>query len=143
MLLPTLNKIFFVCFSFFTCYRVCKRTAWILIRLRGCAGWSGSMLVANPLCWFCRDAAHIFVKKVSCCMCFSINIRNHSLLYQNPLSARSFTWKYKIKYMYIKSLMLLFFLEYTYCYICVFSQLIIYNQHVLFDPTTVILIFIW
>jgi hypothetical protein len=44
--------------SFFTCYRVCKRTAWILIRLRGCAGWSGSMLVANPLCWFCRDAAH-------------------------------------------------------------------------------------
>jgi hypothetical protein len=23
------------------------------------AGWSGSMLVANPLCWFCRDAAHI------------------------------------------------------------------------------------
>jgi hypothetical protein len=29
----------------------------ILIRLRGCAGWFGSMLVANPLCWFCRDAA--------------------------------------------------------------------------------------
>jgi hypothetical protein len=24
------------------------------------AGWSGSMLVANPLCWFCRDAAHLF-----------------------------------------------------------------------------------
>jgi hypothetical protein len=24
--------------SFSTCYRVCKRTAWILIRLRGCAG---------------------------------------------------------------------------------------------------------
>jgi hypothetical protein len=22
-------------------------------------GWSGSMLVANPICWFCRDAAHI------------------------------------------------------------------------------------
>jgi hypothetical protein len=29
----------------------CK-TAWILIRPRGCAGWSGSMLVANALCWF-------------------------------------------------------------------------------------------
>jgi hypothetical protein len=37
--------------SFSTCYTVCKRTAWILIRLRECAGWSGSMLVANPLCW--------------------------------------------------------------------------------------------
>jgi hypothetical protein len=23
------------------------------------AGWSGSMLDANPLCWFCRDAAHV------------------------------------------------------------------------------------
>jgi hypothetical protein len=32
-----------------------------LIRLRGCAGWSGSMLVANPLCWFCHDAAHIVI----------------------------------------------------------------------------------
>jgi hypothetical protein len=45
--------------SFSTCIRVGKRTAWILIRLRGCAGLSGSMLVTNPLCWFCRDAAHI------------------------------------------------------------------------------------
>jgi hypothetical protein len=42
-----------------TCNRVGKRTAWILIRLRGCAGWSGSMLVANTLRWFCRDAAHL------------------------------------------------------------------------------------
>jgi hypothetical protein len=33
-----------------------KRTAWILIRLRG---WFGSMLVANPLCWFCHGAAPI------------------------------------------------------------------------------------
>jgi hypothetical protein len=32
---------------------------WILIRLRGCIGWSGSMLIANPLCWFCHGAAHI------------------------------------------------------------------------------------
>jgi hypothetical protein len=46
---------------FFTCNRVCKRTAWILIRLRGCAGWSGSMLVANALCWFCRDVAHLSI----------------------------------------------------------------------------------
>jgi hypothetical protein len=22
-------------------------------------GWSGSMLVANPLCWFCHDTAHM------------------------------------------------------------------------------------
>jgi hypothetical protein len=51
--------------SFSTCYRVCKRTAWILIRLRGCVGWSGSMLVANPLCWFCRDAAHFLFKLVT------------------------------------------------------------------------------
>jgi hypothetical protein len=35
--------------SFSTCNRVDKRTVWILIRLRGCEGWSGSMLVANPL----------------------------------------------------------------------------------------------
>jgi hypothetical protein len=39
--------------SFFTCYRVCKGTAWILIRLRG------SMLVANPLYWFCHDTAQL------------------------------------------------------------------------------------
>jgi hypothetical protein len=42
--------------QFLSCYRVCKRTAWILVRLRGCAGWSGSMLVANPLCCFCCGA---------------------------------------------------------------------------------------
>jgi hypothetical protein len=45
--------------SFSTKNRVGKRTAWILIRVRGCAGWSGSMLVANPLCWFCLDTAHM------------------------------------------------------------------------------------
>jgi hypothetical protein len=32
----------------------------------GCAGWSGSMLVANALCWFCRDAAHISVDETQC-----------------------------------------------------------------------------
>jgi hypothetical protein len=31
--------------SFSTCYRLCKRTALILIRLRGCAGWSGSTML--------------------------------------------------------------------------------------------------
>jgi hypothetical protein len=37
-----------VCYlSFSTCNRVGKQTPWILIRLQGCAGWSGSMLVAN------------------------------------------------------------------------------------------------
>jgi hypothetical protein len=45
--------------SFSTCNRVGKRTAWIQTRLRGCAGWSRSMLVANALCWFCHYAAHI------------------------------------------------------------------------------------
>jgi hypothetical protein len=39
-------------------------TAWILIRLRRCAGWFGSMLVANPLCLFCHDTAHIIVRLV-------------------------------------------------------------------------------
>jgi hypothetical protein len=29
------------------------------MRLRERADWSGSMLVANPLCWFCRNAAQI------------------------------------------------------------------------------------
>jgi hypothetical protein len=49
--------------SLSTCNRVGKRTSWILIRLRGCAGWSGSMLVANALCWFCHDAAHIVSRR--------------------------------------------------------------------------------
>jgi hypothetical protein len=48
--------------SFSTCYRVCKQTAWILIGLRRCAGWSGSMLVANALCWFCHGAPHFLNK---------------------------------------------------------------------------------
>jgi hypothetical protein len=48
--------------SFSICNRVCKRTEWILVRLRGRAGWSGSMLVANALCWFCRDAAQMYLK---------------------------------------------------------------------------------
>jgi hypothetical protein len=43
------------CFS--TCNRVCRRTAWILIRLCECAGWSGSMLFAKALCKFCHDMA--------------------------------------------------------------------------------------
>jgi hypothetical protein len=43
--------------SFFTCNRVGKRTAWILIRQRGCACWSGSMRDASPICWLCRGAA--------------------------------------------------------------------------------------
>jgi hypothetical protein len=46
--------------SFSTCNRVGKRTAWILIRLYGCAGRSRSMVVANAVCWFCRDAAHFY-----------------------------------------------------------------------------------
>jgi hypothetical protein len=37
--------------SFSTCYRVCQRTAWILIRLRG-------------LSWFCRDAAHLLILRL-------------------------------------------------------------------------------
>jgi hypothetical protein len=47
--------------SFSTCNRLGKRTEWILIRLRGCAGWSGSMVVANALCWFCRDEAQMLL----------------------------------------------------------------------------------
>jgi hypothetical protein len=49
--------------SFSTCNRVCQRTAWILIRLRGSAGRSGSMLVANALRWFCHGAAQILLAK--------------------------------------------------------------------------------
>jgi hypothetical protein len=30
------------------------------IRLRGWAGWSGSVLVANSLCWFCHGMAQLF-----------------------------------------------------------------------------------
>jgi hypothetical protein len=45
--------------SFSTCIRVGKWIAWILIRLRWCSGWFGSMLDANPLCWFCHGVALI------------------------------------------------------------------------------------
>jgi hypothetical protein len=38
---------------------MCLRSAWILVRLRGSAGWSESMLAANTLGWFCRDAAQM------------------------------------------------------------------------------------
>jgi hypothetical protein len=47
------------CCSLSVCNRVGKQTSWMLIRLRGCAGWSGSMLVANPLCWFCHGTAQL------------------------------------------------------------------------------------
>ena len=30
-----------------------------LIRLGGCPGWSKSSLGAQPLCWFCHEAAHV------------------------------------------------------------------------------------
>jgi hypothetical protein len=40
---------------------------WVLLSDRliacECAGWSGSMLVANALCWFCRDATHILLRR--------------------------------------------------------------------------------
>jgi hypothetical protein len=42
-------------------WRNWQRITLILIRLRGCAGWSGSMLVANALRWFCRDAAQLLI----------------------------------------------------------------------------------
>jgi hypothetical protein len=35
------------------------------VRLHGCTGWSGSMLVVNPLCWFCRDTAQMFFETAS------------------------------------------------------------------------------
>ena len=36
------------------------RTAKTLIRLGGCPGWSESSLDAQPFCWFCHVAAHLF-----------------------------------------------------------------------------------
>jgi hypothetical protein len=68
--------------SFCSCNRVGKRTAWIQIRLRGCVGWSGSMLVANASCWFCRDAAHIFV------LFQYLVIRHHLILPQNQADSQ-------------------------------------------------------
>ena len=35
------------------------QTAKTLIRLGECPGWSESSLGAQPLCWFCLEAAHI------------------------------------------------------------------------------------
>jgi hypothetical protein len=73
-----INCILLFAFSFSTCNRVCKRTAWILTRLRGCAGWSGSMLAANALCWFCRDAAHM--------LCFVTTCFLHDCIYRVVIS---------------------------------------------------------
>jgi hypothetical protein len=28
------------------------------------AGWSGSMLVTNALCWFCRDTAQLYIIEI-------------------------------------------------------------------------------
>ena len=39
------------------------RTAKTLIRLGGCPGWSESLLGAQPQCWFCHVAAHMYVLK--------------------------------------------------------------------------------
>jgi hypothetical protein len=58
-----------------------KRTTWFLIKLRGCAGWTGSMLVANALCWFCRDAAHMIYHSIK----FQIN--TYTILFWNA------TWR--------------------------------------------------
>ena len=32
-----------------------------LIRLGGCPGWSESLLGAQSVCWFCREAAHLLL----------------------------------------------------------------------------------
>jgi hypothetical protein len=39
-----------------------------------CTGWSGSMLAANALCWFCHDAAHItfYILHVMYCQIFAM-----------------------------------------------------------------------
>jgi hypothetical protein len=63
--LRSLIRIHAVGYQFSTCYRICKCTAWILIRLRGCADWSKSMLVAKALCWFCHDAAQFYINSCS------------------------------------------------------------------------------
>jgi hypothetical protein len=39
--------------------KINKMIFFFSISYRGGAGWSGSMLVANPLCWFCLDAAQM------------------------------------------------------------------------------------
>ena len=36
-----------------------------LIRLGGCPGWSASSLSAQSFCWFCNEAAHIYIAKYS------------------------------------------------------------------------------
>ena len=42
-------------------YLPIERTAKTLIRLGGCPGWSESSLGAKSFCWFCREAAQIFI----------------------------------------------------------------------------------
>jgi hypothetical protein len=66
------------------------------MRLRGCAGWSG----ANPLRWFCHDAAHL--------LCMWINPRRFTTTchysYDEPFKDtkfRSSYWK-NLHVMYIR-----------------------------------------
>ena len=39
-----------------------------LIRLGGCPGWSESSLGAQSFCWFCHEAAHLFLHKIWFCV---------------------------------------------------------------------------
>jgi hypothetical protein len=42
-----------------------------------CAGWSGFMLVANALCWFCRDTAQLLS---SCSLILTTIVNTNSIL---------------------------------------------------------------
>jgi hypothetical protein len=52
----------------------------ILIRLRGRADWSGSMLVANALRWLCHNAARMVVVTWKCVLDLICKMFNDHML---------------------------------------------------------------
>jgi hypothetical protein len=54
----------------------------------GCAGWSGSMLVANPLCWFCHDAAQILLWHVYSIHVFTLGSSQKWLLFATSFNKK-------------------------------------------------------
>ena len=59
------------------------RTVKTLIRLGRCPGWSESSLGTQPLCWFCHEAAHMFIGFVKLELIWAMSWENLFMLSVN------------------------------------------------------------
>ena len=74
------------------------RTGKTLIRLDGCPGWSESSLGAQPHCWFCHVAAHIFHLYV---FVYSVDVSHFYVMYLTDW------WKVGLQSQYSKAKLIL------------------------------------